>query len=631
MNASTPVPVLLISAQADAETISAIEALLARMEPLLLERRTLDEWLENPRSETRLVCLLSDAELRRLLADARVGEWQIAVLPIKTNRGAQISFGVPANLSQALKGALEMENPTEIDLLTCNGQIMLSTLVIGDVWGLNEPLTQQHLWRNLIVTLGQLRNLHLQSLSITTGKGQSQDLAAMGVMVFGHNVTSLPTTAINQSLTPNDGKLNALILSPTSVLSHLWFLFKLRFQRSFSLRQLPDSVGFIRSQSVTVTSPKPLEAILDGEKTTASEWHVEVRKDAAKVFINKRLESSEEERDTRDSLRTSHLPHLAASRMLRDRPLPFLRHAAEADFRELFRTLRGNAKPSAPFLLLMILSTLLACTGLFLNSASVIIGAMILAPLMSPIISLSMGIVRSDHSLVQPSLKSLAIGLTVGLVCAAIFALLTPLRTLTPEMAGRLHPSLLDLMVALLSGIAAAYAHAREEITRSLAGVAIAVALVPPLAVVGIGAGWMDPDLMLGASLLLITNLIGIMLASSLTFITLGFAPISRARKALRLSLALVVLVTIPLGARFDRMVEQNAIHRALSQIAEDHPEDGVLHVREVIVSENKPLIRMDVLVRREWNDEVMNRNKNRIEQALGRPVDLEFAVVYVR
>ena len=187
MNASTPVPVLLISAQADAETISAIEALLARMEPLLLERRTLDEWLENPRSETRLVCLLSDAELRRLLADARVGEWQIAVLPIKTNRGAQISFGVPANLSQALKGALEMENPTEIDLLTCNGQIMLSTLVIGDVWGLNEPLTQQHLWRNLIVTLGQLRNLHLQSLSITTGKGQSQDLAAMGVMVFGHN------------------------------------------------------------------------------------------------------------------------------------------------------------------------------------------------------------------------------------------------------------------------------------------------------------------------------------------------------------------------------------------------------------------------------------------------------------
>lgn len=83
MNASTPVPVLLISAQADAETISAIEALLARMEPLLLERRTLDEWLENPRSETRLVCLLSDAELRRLLADARVGEWQIAVLPIK--------------------------------------------------------------------------------------------------------------------------------------------------------------------------------------------------------------------------------------------------------------------------------------------------------------------------------------------------------------------------------------------------------------------------------------------------------------------------------------------------------------------------------------------------------------------
>jgi uncharacterized hydrophobic protein (TIGR00271 family) len=279
----------------------------------------------------------------------------------------------------------------------------------------------------------------------------------------------------------------------------------------------------------------------------------------------------------------------------------------------------------------MILSTLLASTGLFLNSASVIIGAMILAPLMSPIISLSMGIVRSDRSLVQPSLKTLAAGLSMGLVCAAVFALLTPLRILTPEMAGRLHPSLLDLIVALLSGVAGAYAHAKEEIARSLAGVAIAVALVPPLAVVGIGVGWMDTATILGASLLLITNLIGIMLASSVTFILLGFAPISRARKALSLSLALMLLVTIPLGLRFDRMVDQNAIHDTLSRIAAAHPEDGILDVREVILSGKKPLIRLDVRVRQDWNEDMMNRNKARIEQTLGYPADLEFSVVHVR
>ena len=626
-----PEPILLISEQTDTETMATLEAELAKAKASKLERRTLDQWLADARPQTRLICLLSDAELRRLLADERVGEWQIAVLPIKTNRTAQVSFGVPANLGQALKGALEMENPTRIDLLTCNGQVMLGTLIIGNVWGLYSPMTKQNLWRDLITTFGHLRSLRLQPFSITTGKGQKQDLAAMGVTVFGHSFAGLPTTAIHQALIPNDGKLNAFILSPTSVLSHLWFLLKLRFQRPFSMRQLPDSVGFIRSQSLTITSQRPLAATLDGQTMEASEWHIEVRKDAAAVFINKRLEVSTEEGDTRDSLRTSHLPNLAASRMLRNQPLPFLPHAEEADFRELFLTLRSNAELSAPFVLLMILSTLLASTGLFLNSASVIIGAMILAPLMSPIISLSMGIVRSDRSLVRPSLKTLAVGLSMGLVCAAVFALLTPLRTVTPEMAGRLNPSLLDLIVALLSGVAGAYAHAKEEIARSLAGVAIAVALVPPLAVVGIGMGWMDTAMMRGASLLLITNLIGIMLASSVTFILLGFAPISRARKALRLTLALMLLVTIPLGLRFDRMVDQNAIHNTLSRIAAAHPEDGILDVREVILSGKKPLIRLDVRVRQDWNEDMMNRHKARIEQALDCPADLEFSVVHVR
>jgi uncharacterized hydrophobic protein (TIGR00271 family) len=627
----TPEPILLISEQADTETMATLEAELAKAKASELERRTLDRWLADARPQTRLICLLSDAELRRLLADERMGEWQIAILPIKTNRTAQVSFGVPATLGQALKGALEMENPTRIDLLTCNGQVMLGTLIIGNVWGLHSPMTKQNLWRDLVATLGHLRSLRLQPFSITTGKGQKQDLAAMGVTVFGHSFAGLPTTAIHQALIPNDGKLNAFILSPTSVLSHLWFLLKLRFQRPLSMRQLPDSVGFIRSQSLTITSQRPLAATLDGQTMEASEWHIEVRKDAAAVFIDKRLEVSTEEGDTRDSLRTSHLPNLAASRMLRNQPLPFLPHAEEADFRELFLTLRSNAELSAPFVLLMILSTLLASTGLFLNSASVIIGAMILAPLMSPIISLSMGIVRSDRSLVRPSLKTLAVGLSMGLVCAAVFALLTPLRTVTPEMASRLNPSLLDLMVALLSGVAGAYAHAKEEIARSLAGVAIAVALVPPLAVVGIGMGWMDTAMMLGASLLLITNLIGIMLASSVTFILLGFAPISRARKALRLTLALMLLVTIPLGLRFDRMVDQNAIHDTLSRIAAAHPEDGILDVREVILSGKKPLIRLDVRVRQDWNEDMMNRHKARIEQALGCPADLEFAVVHVR
>lgn len=140
----TSEPIVLISEQADTETVATLETEFAKAKATTLERRTLPQWLADPRPLTRLLCLLSDAQLRRLLADERVGDWQIAVLPIKTNRSAQISFGVPANLGQALKGALDMENPTRIDLLTCNGQIMLGTLIVGNVWGLHTPMTKQN-------------------------------------------------------------------------------------------------------------------------------------------------------------------------------------------------------------------------------------------------------------------------------------------------------------------------------------------------------------------------------------------------------------------------------------------------------------------------------------------------------
>lgn len=623
--------VLLLSDDTDAETLGDLESHIKALEQPQPERRTLAEWLASPTPGTRLLCLLSDADIRLLLGQPGVSEWQIAVLPLKSNRSAQASFGVPANLQQALKGALEIENTVTIDLLTCNGEIMLGTLIIGDVWGLQSSRVEEHFWRRIRATLGHLGSLRLQAYSITTGKGQEQDLAAMGVMVFGHNFAGSSATAVSQDLTLNDGKLNAFILSPTSVMSHLWFLLKLRILRRVSLQQLPDSVGFVRTNALTVRSQRPQESTLDGISHAGNEWVIEVREKAANVLIGKRVALAEEEGSSRESLRTTHLPSLATSRMLREKSLPLFPHAAEADFRELFLNLRDSAKISTAFIILMILSTLLASTGLFLNSASVIIGAMILAPLMSPIISLAMGIVRSDRNLIQTSLKTLMTGLVVALLCAALFSLLMPLRTVTPEMDGRLHPSLLDLIVALLSGVAGAYANAKEEIAKSLAGVAIAVALVPPLAVTGIGIGWMDLQMVMGSALLFLTNLVGIMLAASITFLILGFAPVSRARKALAFSVGLMILIAIPLGLAFQGMVQRNSIRLALAEIAAQHPEDGVFEVREVILGGPSPMIRLQIRVAGDWSEEMMARQKARIGERLGQDVIVEFGVVYVR
>ncbi len=147
-----------------------------------------------------------------------------------------------------------------------------------------------------------------------------------------------------------------------------------------------------------------------------------------------------------------------------------------------------------------------------------------------------------------------------GLGFAVLFALLMPLDIPTAEMRSRMSPNLLDLMVAVISGIAGAYAHAKEEIAKSLAGVAIAVALVPPLAVAGIGLGWADWDMARGAFLLLTTNLVGIALAASLTFLVLGFAPFSRARAGVGVTLAIMLVIAAPLSVAFADLVERNRI-----------------------------------------------------------------------
>ena len=113
-------------------------------------------------------------------------------------------------------------------------------------------------------------------------------------------------------------------------------------------------------------------------------------------------------------------------------------------------------------------------------------------------------------------------------------------------------------MVAIISGIAGAYANAKSEIAKSLAGVAIAVALVPPLSVVGIGLGWGDLSVSYGASLLFITNLIGITLSAAITFLVLGYAPIYRAKKGIVYTSIILAIVTIPLVISFNKAILQS-------------------------------------------------------------------------
>ena len=206
------------------------------------------------------------------------------------------------------------------------------------------------------------------------------------------------------------------------------------------------------------------------------------------------------------------------------------------------------------FIVLMILSSLLASLGLMQSSAAVIIGAMLVAPLMSPLMAFSVGLLQGNLGLMRRAAMTTLIGVLIGLGVAVLIGTIIPLDIPTPEMLARSQPSLLDMGVALASGAAGAYAIARKDIPSALAGVAIAAALVPPLCTIGLGLAFGEIALAAGASLLFITNIVCISLAGAGVFIWLGIRPGPRGADARRqwiLSLVVLLVLSVPLGSAF--------------------------------------------------------------------------------
>jgi uncharacterized hydrophobic protein (TIGR00271 family) len=228
---------------------------------------------------------------------------------------------------------------------------------------------------------------------------------------------------------------------------------------------------------------------------------------------------------------------------------------------ELQVRLRDESDLDFSFILLVLLSSVIATLGLLMNSPATIIGAMLVAPLMSPIIGLGLGSIRGDDRLIRDATKALLQGAMLAVFIAALLTLsnrLIPFVPLTAdqlpgEVLARTRPTPMDLGVALAGGLAAAFALAMPNISAALPGVAIATALLPPLSVVGIGLAYQRWDVAGGAFLLFITNSVAIAASAMLVFFVLGFTPRS-VEKVGRLfglprSLVILSLVTIVLLA----------------------------------------------------------------------------------
>jgi uncharacterized hydrophobic protein (TIGR00271 family) len=239
---------------------------------------------------------------------------------------------------------------------------------------------------------------------------------------------------------------------------------------------------------------------------------------------------------------------------------------------EVYKRVRRDARPDTDFFVMMGLSAIIATYGLLQGSSAVIIGAMLVAPLFTPILANSLAIVLGDIRLLRLAVEAALKGIVLAIGLAVVLTVLTPLRTVTQEIASRTSPNLFDLAVALASGAAGAYAVARKDVAAALPGVAIAAALVPPLCVIGIGIALTDSSVTWGGTLLFTTNLIAITLAGSITLLLLGFRPAATPERAARLrlglvaSLVLLTAITVPLAIVFVDSVQNSTINRTINR-----------------------------------------------------------------
>ena len=494
------------------------------------------------------------AETKAIFRLALEYGFSIALIPEKGEKKLIKTFNLPTEVDKSIELACR-ENAQPIDLVLCNDNILLFKATLGwlPLLDVSADISKA---RFLIESVKKSFKLKLLKFSFTTAKGQKIITAASGCILIQQK-GSIVSKVIEDNHSLSDGAMSLVIFSPISIVVYSKILLSL-LTASKNRKRLPPGIGYIKSSQIDIETLPGLKVSIDDDCITQTPLHSVVLPKALRLNIGDALaEECQETQISKESVKIANLPSDKELEQISLKHIPIFAFATEERFRELFISLRDDAKTSSIYVTLMILSTMLATIGLFQGSTAVVIGAMLLAPLMAPIVSLAMGLLRGNIELLKNSATKIGLGILLALLASALITQLFPYKMMTDEMSARLSPSLLDLAVAIVSGVAGAYSKSYREIIQSLAGVAIAVALVPPLAVAGIGIGRLDMNFFLQAFLLFSTNLIGITLAATFTFRLLGFSPIVYAKKGVGIVFVLFMVIAVPLYASYDQIVEK--------------------------------------------------------------------------
>ncbi|MBN2533891.1 MAG: DUF389 domain-containing protein [Spirochaetales bacterium] len=301
---------------------------------------------------------------------------------------------------------------------------------------------------------------------------------------------------------------------------------------------------------------------------------------------------------------------------------------------EAYETVVSGSTDTVEYYVLLILSCLIATMGLYLNSAAVIIGAMIVAPLMGPLFGFSAGMLWGSGRVIKEAITTLFKGTALVIGVTALMSFLIPGIIVTGEMAARSQPTLFDIMIAICCGLIGAYAYINKRVSSAIPGVAISVALMPPLCTVGIGIGLRNVEIARGAALLYGINLTGISLSATIIFFLVRLHPKAhdekefskakvRAIGQVLISFIIILLICIPLVffmiTTFTRNYEKDIIY---SQVYQYLPGDRIYSIK--IEDGKKMEIELILLHRAGMPDINPGEIEKSISSALNKEIELD-------
>ncbi|MGB7249667.1 MAG: TIGR00341 family protein [Phormidesmis sp.] len=301
----------------------------------------------------------------------------------------------------------------------------------------------------------------------------------------------------------------------------------------------------------------------------------------------------------------------------------------------LNRSLWRGAEPSFDYHMMLFLSGVIASLGLLAGSTAAIIGAMIVAPLMGPITGVAFAITVANRRLLKRAGLSVLTGSLLTIATAYFICSVIGISTLNPEILARTRPTLIDLVIGLAAGAAGSFAKTRREVADALPGVAIAVALVPPLSVIGIGIAVGDWSVVSGSTLLFMTNLAGIILSGGLVFLWQDYGSIQRAKRGLTASIVVLSVLGVPLGLSLRELVikerSQALVNNLIRREMETFEDTDIQRLR-VTTNGKTMLVRIEVAAPSDTISQKQIELVHQVlEEELERPIELAVSVFPVR